>query len=880
MNLEAEILKGLQDRFQFRKTGGEWLQEGRCPDCKERSVFASAKDPKIVRCGRSGKCGSEWSVRSLLPELFEDWSKRYPASDENPNAAADAYLSHERGLDLQLLRGSYTQETYLDRDSGHSSATVRFKVGPTWWERIIDKPGRFEKKAHFQKGGKPGGHYWMPPKLTMAEFAQAEDVWICEGIFNAQALHQGASLLTISAMSCNYWPEHFLEALREELRAIKRPTRPRLVFAFDPGAAGVKWARRFVKQAREQGWEATAAQVRPDGEGTTLDWNDLLLRHQQWKGEPEKAPLGPDAIEEYLWNGEVTIAETARDKAWLIYNRKKFSTFDFRHGNRLYWARISHKDDATDLLVDEIATCVFRFLYMERDDVDDVTNYFLQIDFPNRPTVKARFSSNAIAKAGEFDNRLHAFTGMWMGTQEQLNRIKRPQMSGLKEVMPVKATGYSEPHRAWLFGDIAVREGHLKKLNDEKYFDFGKQAAKLYSEERLLSITYEPDKLAFDWLPDLWTAYGPKGLIALAFFTMSLFAVQIRNRDGSIGFLELTGPPGSGKTTLVVFLWKLLGRLNHEGNDPNNNSAAFLPRIMMRVSNLPVGLIEGKRDDDSQRSYRKFDYNDLLTLYNGRNPRGIARKSAGFEVSEPPFNGTIYLMQNERIDAHEAVLERLMSMAIDKSRFSETAAKAATRLKRWPIDKLSGTIVHITRNEAKYLPFFFDKFEEHNADMGKRVDGLINDRCILNHAQLAAAVEALEHLFPKDIRPEWLAETLQLVDAMALDRQNSCGGDHPLVARFWEQVDYLLDREKPEDHASGKSINQHRDPGKIAISLVDYESRCRHAGINPPDLDKLKKLLRGSRSYKWLATKPVNNPAGRCVSCWVFEKPAKPERII
>lgn len=881
MNLEAEILKGLQDQFRFRKTGGSWLQEGQCPDCRQWEVYAAAKDPKIVRCGRSTNCGSEWSVRSLLPDLFENWSTRFPASEENPNASADAYLSHERGLDLQLLRGSYSQESYVDHETRQSGATVRFRVGPTWWERIIDRPGRFGKKAHFQKGGKPGGHCWTLPKLTLADYAQADDIWIAEGIFNAVSLHQGAHLLAVSAMSCNYWPEHFLESLLDALRAAKRPTRPRLVFAFDPGAAGVIWSRKFVERAREEGWPATAAQVRPDGEGTTLDWNDLLLRHQQWKGDAEKAPLGPDAIEGYLWNGEVTLAATAREKAKLIYERKLLASFDFRHGNRLWWCKVTYKDDERELIVDEIANCAFRILYLERDEVEDVTTYFLQIDFPNRPTVKARFSSNAIAKASEFDNRLHAFTGMWLGTQEQLNRLKRPQISRLKEVTPVKATGYSEDHQAWLFGDIAVRGGQLVKLNEDKYFNFGKQAAKLYSEDRMLSIHYDPDTLEFDWLADLWTAYGAKGLIALAFFAMSLFAVQIRARDGSLGFLEITGPPGSGKTTLVVFLWKLLGRLNHEGNDPNNNSAAFLPRIMMRVSNLPVGLIEGKRDDDANRTYRRFDYNDLLTLYNGRNPRGTARKTGGFEVSEPPFNGSIYLMQNERIDAHEAVLERLMSMVIDKSRFSETAAKAATRLKRWPMESLSGTIVHVTRREAKYLPFFFERFEHHLADMGRRVDGLVNDRCILNHSQLAAAVEALPHLFGKEVRPEWIEETLRLVDAMALDRQQSCGGDHPLVSRFWEQVDYLLDREKPEDHAEGRSLNQHRDSeDKIAIRLVDFEARCRHAGIVPPDMDKLKKLLRGSKSRKWLATKPVNNPAGHIVSCWIFEQPRRPERII
>lgn len=879
MNLEAQILKGLTDRFRFRKPKGAWMQEGQCPNCKQWELYCSATNPKIVRCSREERCGYEASVRDILPDLFEDWSRRFPSTDANPTAAADAYLLHERGFDLQYLRGSYTQEVYQDHESGQSGATVRFPVGDTWWERIIDRPGRFGKKAHFKKGGKPGGHVWMPPRLTIEDFAKADRIFFAEGIFNAQALHQGAGLLAVSAMSCNYWPEHFLDRLKEEIRAIRRATRPELVFAFDPGAAGVKWTRKFVDRAAQEGWPASAMQVRPDGEGTSHDWNDLFLRHQQWKGDPDKAPLSEEMVEDYCWNGAVTIAKTPREKARLIYDKKLLASFDFRHGNRIWWCRSQWKEDDHQLIVEEIANCAFRMLYRERDEIADETNYFLQVDFPDQPTVKGRFTAAACASSGEFKKRLMDFAGMWSGTGEQLDRLMRAQTRRLKVVEPIPFTGYSAPHRAWLFGDFAVREGRIEKINSENYFDFGQQAVKLRSSERLLDIAYDADRIAFKWIDDLWTAYGPKGLVTLAFFTMSFFAVQIRERHKSLGFLELTGPPGSGKSTLVEFMWKLAGRSGYEGFDPNKGTPAFIARSLLKVSNLPVGLIEGGRDDEKRTGTRQFDYNELLVLYGGRSPRGLGQKSGGYETSEPPFLGAIYLMQNERIDAHPAVLERLMSMAIDKSRWSEATKDAAIRLETWPVEDVSGTVVHIVRNEAKFLPFFFDRYAHHDRDMPRRVAGLLNSRPIKTHSQLAAGVEALAHLF-SGIRPEWIAETLELVDGMALDRQQSCGGDHPLVARFWEQVEYLLDREKLEDHEQGRSINQHRDPNKIAVRLVDFEARCRNAGIVPPDMDKLKKVLRGSKSRKWLATKNVRNPVDHVALCWVFENPQSPENVL
>ncbi|NOW46208.1 hypothetical protein FHW96_002366 [Novosphingobium sp. SG751A] len=884
MNLQDEILKGLKARFQFKSMKGAWLQKGKCPQCGKMEAYCAAENPKVIKCNRIEKCGWEDSVRNQLPDLFEDWSKRFPRTEENPTAAADAYLLHERGLDLRLLRGSFTQETFSDGKA--TSATVRFKVGETHWERIIDKPGRFEKKAHFTYGGSWKGHVWAPPVTTMEVLAKADEILIAEGIFDATALTQ-VKRIAVSAMSVNVWPDRFLADLRNACVASGRKDFPRLVFAFDVGAAGVKWTRIFVDRAKKEGWEAEAMQVRPDGEGTKLDWNDLLLRHQNWDGDPDDAPLGDKAFETYRYNGAITIAKTAREKAKLIADRKvAVASFEFRHGNKLWWAKVSVDDDDDGgmgkrrLVVEEIANCAFRLLYRERDEIADETNFYLQIDFPDQETVKARFSSAACANSGEFKKRLMAFAGMWAGGGEQLDRIMRSQMRKLKVVQPIAFTGYSPDHGAWVLGDMAVRDGRVERVNSEHYFDLGKSAVKLRSAERLLDIAYDADHLNFDWLPHIWAAWGPRGMVALAFFTMSLFAVQIRARHKSLGFLEITGEAGAGKTTLVEVLWKLLGRVGYEGFDPNKATRAALARNLVKVSNMPVGLIEGRRDDDKRTGQAQFDYNELLVLYNGRSPRSLGAKSSGNETYEPPFLGSIYLMQNERIDGIPAVLERLMSMKIDKSGWSPVTKEAARKLESWPIEEMSGTIVHVVRQEAAYLDHFFKRFETHDAEMPKRVPGLHNARPIKCHAQLAAAVECLTGLFPT-MRPEWVAQTLELVDSMALDRQDSAGGDHPEVSSFWDKVDYLIGREDAQAHAEGKSLNQHRDTASLmAINLNDFEARCRNAGITTPNMDLLRKVLRGSKSRKWQATKTVNNPAGRGVKCWVFEQPKSQERVV
>jgi hypothetical protein len=896
-----QILRELRARYRFKKPDGKWMQEGECPDCRKWQVYCSSEDPKVVACGR-GSCGYKESVRDILTDLFEDWSKRVKPTRENPNATADEYLRTGRGLDLAGLRGHFTQELFKDQDSGATTATVRFPLpGDSWWERLIDRPGRFGKKARFKYGSKPGGHCWAHPEDTFEVLAGMDEIWIAEGIFDALALRQNFKRLekegrkrkctAVSAMSSNFWPEHFLASLRTALAGARRT--PEIVFAFDVGYAGVEAMKEFTARAIREHWEAGAAIVTVDGEGAKRDWNDLLLLQFGHRGAEEYGPLSSASLERYRENGAITLAKTPQEKANLLAQKLVLSAFDFRFDNRTYWAARKGDDDddggdSAKKIAREIANCAFRVLYRERDEVADETTYFLQVDFPGkRPTQKARFAHSALADSGAFKKRLMAFAGTWSGNGEQLDRIIKNQPGLDKVVTPIKFTGYSAEHTAWVLGDLAIREGRVHQINRDKFFDFGRQAVKLRSDDRLLRIAYDPDSLAFDWLPDLWAAYGEKGFVALAFFVLSLFAQQVRNAPlwhSSLPFLEVTGLPGSGKTTLVVFLHKLLGRggaNGHEGYDPNKVSPAALGRILMRVANLPEGLIEGQRggDDKAQRN-RQFDYNELLVLYDGRNPRATGQKSDGYEVNEQPFLGTLYLMQNERIDAHPAVLERLVSMNIGKERHSEAGREASDRLSQWPIDDLSGSIVHIVRQEAAFLAQFKARYATHTAEMGKRVQGLVNRRIIKNHAQLAATVECLPALF-KGVRPEWVAETLEQIDRLALDRQNSAGADHPIVAAFWEKVDYLLARERADAHEQGESLNQHRDRERmLAINLPHFESRCHQAGLERPNMDLLKKLLRNSHSRKWRATKPVNNPAGRSTLCWVFERPLHEQPII
>src|SRR3546814_18762104 len=122
-------------------------------------------------------------------------------------------------------------------------------------------------------------------------------------------------------------------------------------------------------------------------------------------------------------------------------------------------------------------------------------------------------------------------------------------------------------------------------------------------------------------------------------------------------------------------MWKLVGRSKYEGFDPNKGSIAGVARNFVKVSNLPVGLIEGNREQDSRGHRRQFDWTELLTLFNGRSPRVTGARTGGAETVEPPFLGSIYLMQNERIDSIPAVLKSSEERRVGKECVSTCSSR-------------------------------------------------------------------------------------------------------------------------------------------------------------------------------------------------------------
>lgn len=918
-----EIAQRLQADYEFQLTqDGKYLRKGRCPNCSSKSLWTYAASPWVVRCERLNHCGYEAHAKDLYSELFESWSdraraveERKPESERNPNAAADAYLQQARGFELARIQGLYTQEQYFDpradRGRGAATATVRFAVSDTWWERLIDRPARFgKKKANFKYGGSYGGHWWCMPGLSFAAPNPAQpdaplapdELWLVEGIFDAIALaHHG--IAAVALMSCNNYPALALEAVRSQiLREGKLVKEPRLVFALDSDKAGRAYTQRHVRRAQADGWRCSAAQIpQPSGAGK-LDWNDLHLRDR----------LTDKDLKEYRHQGALLVAESAMDKALLIYHHTARTEFDLDHGNRLYWFKLDlaayskAKDDLEkgqeegdkylserelrdkaieqSAVLQPIANCLPRALYYLRNEITKEAWYYFSIALPHESApVKGTFMAGQLTSASEFKKQLlHLVPGaMYSGSSFQLERMLQRQLDQIKVVQTVDFLGYSAEHQTYLLGDFAVHDGQVLQANEEDYFERGKLSIK--SLQRSIVLHINPDAQAQDksWPQHLWAAFGAPGYVALAYWFASLFAEQIRDAQSSFPFLEIVGEPGSGKTTLIQFLWKLFGR-DYEGFDPSKSTAAGRMRTFTQVSNLPIVLIESDREIKTGNTahVRSFDWDELKDAYNGGSVRTTGVRTGGNETYEPPFRATIVISQNNPVQASQAIMERICHMTFTTHGHTPQSFTSARKLETYEMEHLSGFLLACLRVETEVVNTFNTQTDQVMAWLLEQ-DEIQKPRIAKNHAQLLVAVMAMGQLVPMS-EAQFNAVRSQIV-AMAQERQRAISADHPLVQEFWEAFDFLDSMPKPTAYgpASAPRLNHSRDKGLIAVNLNEFVEMASEHRQQVPSLIELKKVLRTSKTRRFvdaarvvksaIKTNSAGDDVGKSVRCWVFE---------
>ncbi|AXI82850.1 hypothetical protein FUT69_08940 [Xylella taiwanensis] len=294
------------------KMGYQWMQQERCPQCREKERFANQVRSCLSCGGRSNTCNPEGYDKDLYLVLLEHWSGCCQVTVQAAlHVTVEAYLQYDGGFDFKCLRRVFGQNYYRDVQNKIGIAAMRCPMAyGNWSERVFDRPERFGKmKPRFPPG-----------KSQVADWNQWPDssadtgwLWLTEGIFDSipPELHR-LGLPTL--LSSN-------NALLVDVCHKTKRDRMAFVWMLDGDVSSCKYTCTWVVCVRSDGWEYFAAQ----GRGKI---SRKAMRHD---------PLDQADRAEYLYQGMLLIAEFISAKMPLMYKKRKRREVHCGFDKRAFW---------------------------------------------------------------------------------------------------------------------------------------------------------------------------------------------------------------------------------------------------------------------------------------------------------------------------------------------------------------------------------------------------------------------------------------------------------------------------------------------------------------------------------------------------------------
>jgi hypothetical protein len=185
-------------------------------------------------------------------------------------------------------------------------------------------------------------------------------------------------------------------------------------------------------------------------------------------------------------------------------------------------------------------------------------------------------------------------------------------------------------------------------------------------------------------------------LLALGFWVASIFSHVVFEEFRFFPFLSIYGDPRTGKSFLVLLLNRLFG-LDMEGLPATkDNTSKGEKRRMSQFSSMVIPMLE------AQLGSTRFDFNDLLPMYNRNPAQTRAATSNNDETIEIPFHATLAFVQNQEQFKTRAAMELVVSIPFADTDITDESFEHFQKLFEFSPENLSAFGDHILKNR-KYF---------------------------------------------------------------------------------------------------------------------------------------------------------------------------------
>ncbi|VFQ42411.1 hypothetical protein [Desulfoluna butyratoxydans] len=238
------------------------------------------------------------------------------------------------------------------------------------------------------------------------------------------------------------------------------------------------------------------------------------------------------------------------------------------------------------------------------------------------------------------------------------------------------------------------------------------------------------------WFETFIETFHWQGLSFLGFWMGSLVAEEIRKKQHSFPFFELTGEPGSGRYAMLEFCWKLMGQDEYLGFDLFNASVSNQRRVFTQASSMPIVLLDAEEEAGEKGKHaRRKRIDDLKLFYDGCHSNDDRMVKGGI----------VFVLDVSKFQS-PAFLARVVHCHTVTDHHNQGSQFFANFLDRQTAAKVGGLQEVVAQNKTEILEAYFTVYDELVPMF--RNAGVRNARHVKNHAQVAACGHALSVIFP------------------------------------------------------------------------------------------------------------------------------------